>query len=382
MKMTNRLTKKKNRVDYQVSIIVIGILILSFICVYFFNYYFTYNDMVYTLKERSNSIYEYVDTQLDKSTFYDINNKEDMTKESYIKMKESFSTVKSSSGVRYLYTAKKNDNGKFIYVVDGLPDDSPDFRYPGDAIEEEIIPELTLALENKTILPDSIKETDWGNIFISYYPIHDKGEVVGAIGIEFDADHQYQTFKLIRFGTPMIGVSFCLLAIGIAVYLFRRISNPTFKDFANTDSLTGLKNRNAFDVVVNNIRDNVTIGIILADLNNLKQINDDYGHHYGDVYIQEAAKVLIMATEKTPNTQVYRVGGDEFAILINNQTTENVHKIISVIRELAKNTEVLEIGQVSIALGMSYFIPKDNISFMDKYNEADKKMYEDKKSIK
>lgn len=126
------------------------------ICVYFFNYFITHEDMINSLKERSHSIYQYVDDYVDKTTFQ---NTEALTRDNpaYIRMKEKLEEVKASTNVRYLYTAEKNIQGEYVYLVDGLPYDSSDFRNPGDKIEEEIIPELTAALHDKIILPNQIK---------------------------------------------------------------------------------------------------------------------------------------------------------------------------------------------------------------------------------
>lgn len=126
-------------------------------------------------------------------------------------MKEKLKEVKASTNVRYLYTAQRNENGEYVYLVDGLPSDSADFRNPGDKIEQEIIPELQAALNDKIILPNQIKNTEWGPIFISYFPIHENDKVVGVLGIEFDASHQYRAFQMIQIGTPIIAVIACLI---------------------------------------------------------------------------------------------------------------------------------------------------------------------------
>lgn len=97
--------------------------------------------------------------------------------------------IRDIGDLRYLYTAKRNDEGTLVYVVGGLPEDTDDFRYPGDAIEPEIQSEWERALSGETVLPEKILDTDWGNIFIAYYPLHNEsGEVVGALGIEVAAD--------------------------------------------------------------------------------------------------------------------------------------------------------------------------------------------------
>ena len=133
-----------------------------------------------------------------------------------------------------LYTAKQNEAGEFIYVVDGLPSDAEDFRFAGDPIEPEIKGDMQRALDGEVVLPDNIKKTDWGKIFITYVPIHDGERVVGVLGIEFEAEHQYNTYRNLRLATPLIVLFACLVSAGLALVFFRRVSNPTFQDMANT----------------------------------------------------------------------------------------------------------------------------------------------------
>ncbi|MDX5681321.1 diguanylate cyclase, partial [Clostridioides difficile] len=291
-----KINKKFNRVDMQVSILTAIIVIISSSCVYFFNYTLTYKNMIYSLSERSKHIYEYVERNIDKNTFTEINSKEDQSKKSYKSSKILLESVKNTTGVMYLYTAKKTKDGSLVYVVDGLNSSRSDFRNAGDLIEKEICGDINKALDNHILLPKKIKSTSWGYIFISYFPIHnDVGKVVGVIGIEFEAKHQYNTFKFISIVTPIIALLTCLISALIAVILFKRISNPTYTDFANTDYLTGLKNRNAFEIDMNNLNNSNLknlISIISIDLDGLKKINDKFGHQAGDLYIKQASKII------------------------------------------------------------------------------------------
>lgn len=112
-----------------------------------------------------------------------------MNKKSYQDLKKILENVRELGDLRYFYTAKESAQGELIYVVDGLSESAVDFRYPGDLIELEIQQELHEALSGKTVLPDKILDTGWGNIFIAYYPLHNgQGKVVGALGIEIAAD--------------------------------------------------------------------------------------------------------------------------------------------------------------------------------------------------
>lgn len=383
MEKKTSLKRRLNRVDYQVSLMIALIVSLSFLCVYYYNYNVTYNDMLYTLKERSDNIYSVVENEFNPLTFEEIDNREDVDKELYLKDKQLLEYIKDSTGVMYLYTATKIKDGKFIYVLDGLSSESSDFRYPGDLIEKETIPELEHAYENKIVYPEDIKSTSWGKIFVSYYPIHKDNEVIGVIGIEFDAQHQYDTFRSLRIMTPIIGGVFALVAIIFAVYLFRRISNPFYRDFANTDYLTGIQNRNAFELYMRNLQAKETyhhFGFISIDLNNLKMINDTLGHQAGDKYIRNCADLL----KKFEGEEciLYRIGGDEFAFIVINT---NIQKITELRKNIIKSVNLHNLNaemQISIAVGEAVFETEIDEDLSATLKRADQDMYDNKKEMK
>lgn len=381
--MNGKKSKRWQRVDMQVILLTTSIVGLSFLVVYFFGYYITYNDMIVGLEDRANSIYTYVQDSLNPDTFYDIDEKEDMQSEAYHSMKESLENVKEATGVMYLYTAKYNEDGEYVYLVDGLSYDSPDFRYPGDLIEPEVVKEMEKAYGNEIILPDEIKHTTWGNIFVSYFPIHDGEKVIGVLGIEFPAEHQYETFEMIRIGTPIIAFFACLIASFIAVFAFKRISNPMFQDLSNTDFLTNLKNRNAFELDVQNFNKRELhqhMAIVVLDLNDLKKVNDEQGHKVGDAYIQKAA--LLLRQVMGQDAPVYRIGGDEFTILVQNANDTKMIEYVQAIQKAIDKANEVDTMKVSISIGYAIFDETKDDSFYDTYHRADCNMYEAKRVSK
>lgn len=370
--MKRKKYKRLSRVDFQVSIVTAIIVIASFICVYFFNYTITHDDMIYNLKERCNSIYEYVEDSVDKTTFQTAE-ETSVDSQSYINVKAKLESVRQATNVLYLYTATIDENGNFIYLVDGLPSDSSDFRNPGDLIEVEIIPELERAMKDEIVMPEKIKETTWGEIFVAYYPIHDDGKVVGVIGMEFDASHQFKAFQLVRFGTPLIAAFACLISVIIAVFLFRRISNPLYKDLTNVDYLTNVKSRNAFELDLQNLKlkqDNV--GFIVSDLNGLKTINDTFGHQIGDEYIVHAASILTEAAQHHP---VYRFGGDEFVIICENTTEEELMYLCKLIKDIEQKENSKHNMNVSVSWGYALYDSSMDHDLEDTFERADNNMY-------
>lgn len=377
------------RVDVQVSILTVLMVLFSTLCILLLCYVITYQDMIQSLRDRVVSIYEYIDPILKDEVFTDINQKEDINTEAYKEAREELKKIKETTGVMYLYTAKKTEAGDYVYVVDGLSMEE-DFRYPGDAIEPEIVGDLQKALDGDIVLPDSIRETEWGKIFVTYLPIHSKttNGVVGAIGIEFEADHQFRTYRTLIIISPVICLLCCLISTVFAVSMFRRISNPLYKDMANTDFLTKLKNRNAFEIDMQNRNarsKGSSIAIISVDLNDLKKVNDGHGHAAGDMYICFVAHTLKRLG--TGEMIVYRVGGDEFAVIAENVLKQQVLDYLTEIEDVIRcQTEKISIPY-SVAAG--YAMAGNTIAGNSEerdlfalYKQADQMMYEKKRMWK
>lgn len=149
---------------------------------------------------------------------------------------------------------------------------------------------------------------------------------------------------------------------------------------AYTDMLTGVANRNAYEEKLKYVRKSHAairdITVVVADLNGLKYINDNYGHHTGD----EALKIVANALQKTigKKGEIYRVGGDEFVCLITGKTLG----CISEFRDhIAYEREALSY-RLSVSLG--YVTYNDSfggdIDLMIKH--CDRLMYADKKRSK
>lgn len=371
------------RVDAQVTLFTAIIAILSCLCIYAFHYKYTYDNMIASLVERVDSIHGYIETILYTDTFASINTPEDMETVLYQTNQEAMFNVKQATGVQYLYTAKRTEDGRFIYVVDGLDPEAPDFRRPGDPIEPEIIPELERALAGQEVMPSAIKDTGWGKIFIAYLPVHSQkgegGDVMGVLGIEFNAESQYDTYQSLKIATPLVALLLCLLSAVFAYFFFRRISNPTFQDLANTDYLTQLKNRNAFETDMKNLdayQGRRGMGVILLDLNDLKLVNDTLGHDAGDLYLQTMAQAI---RDAVPAPAVaYRVGGDEFVVLLAADSGEALRRQGEAIRERFSAFPFEDWPTVpSFSLGCARYQDEDGSIFAT-YRRADADMYREK----
>ncbi|MBA6230907.1 MULTISPECIES: EAL domain-containing protein [unclassified Colwellia] len=156
----------------------------------------------------------------------------------------------------------------------------------------------------------------------------------------------------------------------------RKETEAELRKLANSDTLTGLPNRSYFQanqtLLVNK---KAPHALLVFDLDNFKKINDSMGHEVGDVLLCQVAKRM-QAVGRKKDT-VYRLGGDEFSIIIEN--TNDIHTITSIAKEVLstiaqplklKNQEVVLFSSLGIVL-----YPEDGISPQELLKNADTAMY-------
>ena len=139
------------------------------------------------------------------------------------------------------------------------------------------------------------------------------------------------------------------------------------------DALTQVGNRNAMNDRVDRLVSGEdalpeTMGIVFADINGLKVVNDKEGHEAGDKLLVRAASLMKIAFE---GSEIFRAGGDEFVVISPNCTEENLALRVSQLRGLTDNT-----SDVSFAIGTEFCTESYDIRVA--MNVADGRMYQDK----
>lgn len=158
-------------------------------------------------------------------------------------------------------------------------------------------------------------------------------------------------------------------------YLMMRALNENLDLLASTDSLTNLKNRKAFDQLILKLarKKEAEVGLYIIDINGLKPINDIEGHEKGDLLIKRAARLLTESAEGV-SRQVFRIGGDEFAIILSGSSValnEKLHANL-VQKQLDSHDDTTA---VSFSFG---YVSTAECAFELLYKTADSKMYADK----
>jgi diguanylate cyclase (GGDEF)-like protein len=147
------------------------------------------------------------------------------------------------------------------------------------------------------------------------------------------------------------------------------------------DSLTGLYNRSYFDTELERVSAGrlFPTGLIVADLNGLKQVNDSLGHQAGDQLILQTAALLRGAFRG--EDVVARIGGDEFAIIMPGTGEEVVQATLSRLRQLVHDCTV-RLGprdRLPLSLALGCAVPHNGHEMRAALFLADERMYQDKR---
>lgn len=149
---------------------------------------------------------------------------------------------------------------------------------------------------------------------------------------------------------------------------------------AGMDPLTGLANRMAYEGARKRLDDEThyPLSVIVLDVNNLKQVNDQLGHQYGDMMLQEVAKALEDACP--PSGLVTRIGGDEFVFLLPNTEEESAARLVKEIKRKLSDRRDLPF---SLSAAMGFATKHSGKEALEAIIvQADNMMYEDKKRTK
>ena len=277
-----------------------------------------------------------------------------------------------------------------IFYVDVTTDEysSYDPYCPEDTLDlDNIIPDFFL--QTSGAMFDTLYEDDRESFFSAFkrekfiesvkktgeytivYRVMDKGAPVfvsmKATQLENDPDHL------------IVGVSNIDSQVRREAALLSKLEMARTE--ANTDALTGVRNKHAFidyeaelkhKVEEDQIRE---FAILVFDVNNLKVVNDNLGHHAGDSLIKESSSIICNCFKRSP---VFRIGGDEFAVICTGYDYEHLDEKLDYIAAMNERNSIE--GGVVIATGMARYQGNETISAV--FDRADADMYENKRHLK
>ncbi len=247
----------------------------------------------------------------------------------------------------------------------------------GIMYKNKSIDSLHLKFLRHNIIPNDLWNTEEPNI-LCVFGLHFKDTVYGYLVSHLPDENNW--FDMYTQGY--------LIALSNAIEQCennKRIQSlETFKQIYQQDSLTGILNRRGFDRIAQELynkailNENNPIAIVSIDMDNLKIINDTYGHINGDLALKTVAKSLELSIRD--NEYCARIGGDEFTAILdidyNNRCNDFIKTVRSQLNELSTFIDDFDVG---ISIGIASIDEDiDNKSLISYMKLADSRMYKDK----
>ena len=231
---------------------------------------------------------------------------------------------------------------------------------------------------------------------ICYEPVPDTGWELVVMIRESVIQDQIREISEKSLAVNRMQILFLLIVASlfsaILFYMIRRVANEklkeekenskAFKSMANTDSLTGVRNKHAYietEAQLNSwIREGAVDKLVLVacDINGLKYVNDTQGHAAGDKLIKDACSLICNVFN---HGSVYRTGGDEFVVLLTGKGYDTREETIADFnRQVEEN---IKGNGVVVSIGYTTLQPDDE-QVHDLFERADHMMYDRKKELK
>ena len=162
----------------------------------------------------------------------------------------------------------------------------------------------------------------------------------------------------------------------------------SMQELAVKDALTGIRNKTAYDYEVEKLEKDIADGFIefglaMVDLNFLKKINDTYGHEKGNISIR---RLCMLVCEVFDHSPVFRIGGDEFIVILKFRDYKNVDALIedfnNRLDDIQNDSELNPWEKISAAIGYHKFDKNVDKTVDDVFKKADQAMYERKVAMK
>jgi len=208
------------------------------------------------------------------------------------------------------------------------------------------------------------------------------GEVQGKYALKYETCCECEVYQNAVFKDPLSEVYEHVLTLVHSL----KTKQEELNHLATRDLLTGLFNRNYFNVSIDREiekihRSGAMPMFVMIDINSFKQVNDRYGHLFGDKILKEAASILDRST-RTSDLLV-RLGGDEFLILLPVRSEDEIENLIGRInRHTEEWNEKRAMPEYKLSFSIGYSVLEEGAGLDECLARADEMMYEHKDSYR
>jgi diguanylate cyclase (GGDEF)-like protein len=307
----------------------------------------------------------------------------DTDSEYYLRTKRDLEKIRFGNvdNIAFLYVEMKVSESEMLYLFDGEIPGTDTYSEPG--LKEPVTPSEALCYETGRPYLGDFETTAWGTLLSAYAPVYDKGTgellaIVGAdVSIEQYNDVMHKQLFVILINTFV----FIILALVVLFVSSTAVEEKLFKD-----SLTGIYTRGFFVSFLKAQlkaieRKDYPVIVFIADLDHFKEVNDTYGHPFGDRVLSNISG--LMNNFMRHSDCLARYGGEEFAAIMPRLKMENAYEVLrrihNVVGSAFTSDESGDIKvNVTISIGVAQLNKKASID--ETIKNADLALYEAKKT--
>lgn len=298
----------------------------------------------------------------------------------YERMQALFRKIKAETAVAFIYTEKQISETELAYILDG-EDPESDLFSPLGSKDFLTAAELKVLREKTPAASGIVQDAQWGGYLAGFAPIidHRTGELAGLVGVDYPADYIDQ----VNNGVLFIILLFSIILILPLVVILNRLLNMRNMSMY-TDCMTGLFNKSYYDqFLAESIRKvrakGGSLSVIIIDVNDFKQVNDTFGHTFGDGVLMDISKSI---KENTRSMDIScRYGGDEFAVILPDTSLKDATVIGKRIEEKIREKNYVKghhAFRISVSMGVYEWL--EDMSAEELTDVADQLMYAEKKA--
>ena len=309
-----------------------------------------------------------------------LNMQSDYYKKIYTKLRRI--RQENDDNIAYLYVEKRVSETEIMYILDSESMDD-EFFSPAGYVDEITDSEREAYRLQAPYIDDEFVTNQYGSLLTCYVPLRNPstGEFLGLVGVDVSIN-QYNDVMSNQF--LIIVISIALLIILLALSLL--LSSSRVEKLLSRDNLTGAYNKTYFlrslrQLLKYSKQRGGKFSVFMADLDHFKQINDTYGHIFGDIVLKTVSDTISKQLRKMDC--LARFGGEEFAAYLPDADIVIAERVAERIRQAVESTTIynkeLDIDiKITISLGVTQFEP--HLTVQEILIIADKELYNAKRT--
>ena len=295
----------------------------------------------------------------------------------YKKMQALFAKIKEHSNAKFIYSERRLDEKTSEFILDSEPIESEGHSPPG-SIDPHNAEKEAVYLSK---YPSGYKlgtYSVWGSLLGAFAPIFDtNGEVLGIIGVDIDGSFLYNYLRTLQ----LVLCFAYLIILSIILFLLMKYSSAILEPLLKDKLTTAYNKRYLERFLQTNIdiahKEERDLTLLMLDLDRFKNINDTYGHTFGDKVLSSISTIIKHSLRQNDN--FFRYGGEEFIIVIPDVKEKQSMEIAERIRNTIEKSEIHNIEKdipvkITVSIGVAT-LDSTVLTTADFINNADKALY-------